>query len=48
MDGTGTYGVQFRRRLVADDHILAAPPGPFVKKIHAGFILLQAGMTDPA
>jgi len=45
MDGTGTYGVQFRDIFVADDLILAAPAGPFVKKIRAGFILLQAGMA---
>jgi alkylation response protein AidB-like acyl-CoA dehydrogenase len=45
MDGTGTYGVQFRDALVSDDLILAEPAGPFVKKIRAGFILLQAGMA---
>jgi len=44
MDGTGTYGVQFRDLFVPDDHILAEQAGPFVKKIRAGFILLQAGM----
>ena len=45
MDGTGTYGVQFRDALVPDALILAAPAGPFVKKIRSGFILLQAGMA---
>ncbi|UPJ56379.1 acyl-CoA dehydrogenase family protein [Bradyrhizobium sp. 192] len=45
MDGTGTYGVQFRDVFVSDDLILADPAGPFVKKIRAGFILLQAGMA---
>jgi alkylation response protein AidB-like acyl-CoA dehydrogenase len=44
MDGTGTYGVQFRDAFVPDRLILAEPAGPFVKKIRAGFILLQAGM----
>jgi alkylation response protein AidB-like acyl-CoA dehydrogenase len=44
MDGTGTYSVQFRDVFVPDDLILAEPAGPFVKKIRAGFILLQAGM----
>jgi alkylation response protein AidB-like acyl-CoA dehydrogenase len=44
MDGTGTYGVQFRDVFVPDEMILAEPAGPFVKKIRAGFILLQAGM----
>src|SRR6202171_4085744 len=43
MDGTGTYGVQFRDAFVPDALILAAPAGPFVKKIRSGFILLQAG-----
>jgi alkylation response protein AidB-like acyl-CoA dehydrogenase len=45
MDGTGTYGVQFRDVFVPDDLILAGSAGPFVKKIRAGFILLQAGMA---
>jgi hypothetical protein len=44
MDGTGTYGVQFRDAFVPDALILAESAGPFVKKIRAGFILLQAGM----
>ena len=44
MDGTGTYGVQFRDLFVPDDLILAERAGPFVKKIRAGFVLLQAGM----
>ena len=45
MDGTGTYGVQFRDAFISDDLILAARAGPYVKKIRAGFILLQAGMA---
>jgi alkylation response protein AidB-like acyl-CoA dehydrogenase len=45
MDGTGTYGVQFRDVFVPDDLILADPAGPFVKKIRSGFILLQIGMA---
>ncbi len=45
MDGTGTYGVQFRDVFVPDDLVLADPAGPFVRKIRAGFILLQAGMA---
>jgi alkylation response protein AidB-like acyl-CoA dehydrogenase len=44
MDGTGTYGVQFRDVFVPEALILAELAGPFVKKIRAGFILLQAGM----
>jgi alkylation response protein AidB-like acyl-CoA dehydrogenase len=45
MDGTGTYGVQFRDVFVPDELILAGAAGPFVRKIRAGFILLQAGMA---
>jgi alkylation response protein AidB-like acyl-CoA dehydrogenase len=44
MDGTGTYGVQFRDVFVPNDRILAEQAGPFVKRIRAGFILLQNGM----
>src|SRR6202046_335425 len=44
MDGTGTYGVQFRNLFVPADLVLAKPAAPFVKKIRAGFILLQNGM----
>ncbi|WP_027584902.1 acyl-CoA dehydrogenase family protein [Bradyrhizobium sp. Ai1a-2] len=45
MDGTGTFGVQFRDVFVPDELILAEVAAPFVKKIRAGFILLQAGMA---
>jgi alkylation response protein AidB-like acyl-CoA dehydrogenase len=45
MDGTGTYGLQFRDLFVPNDLILAESAGPFVKKIRAGFILLQTGMA---
>jgi len=45
MDGTGTFSVHFRDAFVPDQLILAAPAAPFVKKIRAGFILLQAGMA---
>jgi alkylation response protein AidB-like acyl-CoA dehydrogenase len=44
MDGTGTYGVQFRDLFVPNSLIVAEAAGPFVKKIRAGFVLLQAGM----
>jgi alkylation response protein AidB-like acyl-CoA dehydrogenase len=45
MDGTGTFSVHFRDAFVPDQLILAAPAAPFVRKIRAGFILLQAGMA---
>jgi len=44
MDGTGTYSVQFRDVFVPSAHILAELASPFVRKIRAGFILLQTGM----
>lgn len=44
MDGTGTYGVQFRDVFIPDELVLAEQARPFVKKIRAGFILLQNGM----
>src|SRR6201987_4702220 len=45
MNGTGTYGVQFRDVFVPDELVLAEHAAPFVKKIRAGFILLQLGMA---
>lgn len=44
MDGTGTYAVQVRNAFVPDSLILAENAMPFVKRIRAGFVLLQAGM----
>ena len=35
MDGTGTYGVQFRDVFVPDELILAEQAGQFVKKIRS-------------
>ncbi|MBB6308270.1 acyl-CoA dehydrogenase family protein [Xanthobacter tagetidis] len=45
MDGTGTYAVQVRDLFIPDDLVLAHEAMPFVKKMRAGFILLQAGMA---
>lgn len=44
LDGTATYSVQFRDAFVSDTQILADPVDAYLKKIRAGFILLQAGM----
>lgn len=44
LDGTATYSVQFRDAFVPDAQILADPVDAYLKKIRAGFILLQAGM----
>lgn len=45
MDGTGTYGVHFKDAFIPDEMVLAHQALPFVKKIRAGFILLQSGMA---
>jgi alkylation response protein AidB-like acyl-CoA dehydrogenase len=45
MDGTGTYGIHFKDAFVPDSLVLAHSAMPFVKKIRAGFILLQSGMA---
>lgn len=45
MDGTGTYGVQVRDLFIPDELVIAHEAMPFVKKMRAGFILLQAGMA---
>jgi len=45
MDGTGTYAVQVRDLFISEDMILADPAMPYVKKIRAGFVTLQAGMA---
>jgi hypothetical protein len=44
MDGTGTYSIQFDRVFVPDDHILADPIGPWLRRIRNGFVLMQIGM----
>ena len=44
LEGTGTYTVLFRRAFIRDEHVLADPLGDMVKRIKAGFILLQTGM----
>lgn len=44
LEGTGTFSVLFRRAFIADGQLLADPLGDMVKRIKAGFILLQTGM----
>jgi alkylation response protein AidB-like acyl-CoA dehydrogenase len=44
LDGTRTMAVRFRRAFVPDEMILADPVDAFIKRIRAGFILLQTGM----
>lgn len=45
MDGTGTFGIKFNHAFVSDDLVLSHQAMTFVKKIRAGFVLLQAGMA---
>jgi alkylation response protein AidB-like acyl-CoA dehydrogenase len=44
MDGTGTYALAFDDVFVPDDHVLADPIGPWLKRIRNGFVLLQVGI----
>ncbi|MEI9901786.1 MAG: acyl-CoA dehydrogenase family protein [Hyphomicrobium sp.] len=44
LDATRTFSVQLRDVFVATDSILADPAGDYIRRIRAGFILLQAGM----
>ena len=44
LEGTGTYSVLFRRAFIADAMLLADPLGDMIRRIKAGFILLQTGM----
>ena len=45
LDGTRTFGVQIRDALIPDAYVLADPSDAFIKRIRAGFVLLQAGMA---
>jgi hypothetical protein len=45
LDGTRTFAVQARDAFIPDAMVLADPAEPFVCKVRAGFVLLQAGMA---
>jgi len=45
LDGTRTFAVQMRDVVVPESWVLADPVDSFIKRIRAGFILLQAGMA---
>lgn len=45
LEGTATVSVAFRNALIPDSMILADPAKPFIRRIRAGFILLQMGMA---
>jgi alkylation response protein AidB-like acyl-CoA dehydrogenase len=44
LDGTRTFAVQMREAFIPDGCVLADPSDVFIKRIRAGFVLLQAGM----
>jgi alkylation response protein AidB-like acyl-CoA dehydrogenase len=44
LDGTRTFSVQLRDAVIPDSCVLADPSDAFIKRIRAGFVLLQAGM----
>jgi alkylation response protein AidB-like acyl-CoA dehydrogenase len=45
LDGTRTFGVQLRDVMIPDAQVLADPCDAYIKRIRAGFVLLQAGMA---
>jgi alkylation response protein AidB-like acyl-CoA dehydrogenase len=45
LDGTRTFAVQMRDVLIPDAHLLADPVDDYIRRIRAGFVLLQAGMA---
>lgn len=45
LDGTRTFAVQMRDVMIPDALIIADPADDYVKRIRAGFVLLQAGMA---
>lgn len=44
LDGTRTFGVQIRDAFIPDALVLADPVDAYIKRIRAGFVLLQTGM----
>ncbi|MCB1755207.1 MAG: acyl-CoA/acyl-ACP dehydrogenase [Gammaproteobacteria bacterium] len=45
MEGTGTYSLHLKNVFVPKTHILGDPLVPYLKKMKAGFVLLQTGMA---
>jgi alkylation response protein AidB-like acyl-CoA dehydrogenase len=44
LEGTRTFAVHFRDAFIPDSLVLADPAEPFIARVKAGFVLLQAGM----
>jgi alkylation response protein AidB-like acyl-CoA dehydrogenase len=45
LDGTRTFAVQMRDVMIPDAFVLADPSDGFIRRIRAGFVLLQSGMA---
>jgi alkylation response protein AidB-like acyl-CoA dehydrogenase len=45
LDGTRTFTVQMRDVMIADALVLADPSDAYIRRIRAGFVLLQSGMA---
>lgn len=45
LDGTRTFAVQMRDVMIQDAFVLADPVDDYIKRIRAGFVLLQSGMA---
>jgi alkylation response protein AidB-like acyl-CoA dehydrogenase len=45
LDGTRTFTVQLRDVMISDALVLADPSEAYIKRIRAGFVLLQSGMA---
>jgi alkylation response protein AidB-like acyl-CoA dehydrogenase len=45
LDGTRTFSVQIRDAVIPETMVLADPCGAYIKRIRAGFVLLQTGMA---
>lgn len=45
MEGTSTWAITLENYFVSDDNLIADPAAPFIAKIKAAFILLQAGIA---
>jgi hypothetical protein len=45
LDGTRTFAVQLRDVLIPDALLIADPVDDYIRRIRAGFVLLQAGMA---
>lgn len=45
LEGTRTFAIRLKDHFVPDELVIAHDAKPFVKKVRAGFILLQSGMA---